>query len=103
MKNIFVTLSILSCVFLGALEAAPQKKRVSKQLVAKNERQILLNNCAQINAVISERFIAGNAFNSSARRNAVKAGITDYLRSVGTSTALQLLKEFEANGFKDFI
>ncbi len=105
MKNIFIILSILSCVFISALEAVTPKKHVNKQLAAKDERQILLDNCWIIRSNIASKFsgMGSGALHSSGFKNAVKQEITNYLRSVGTSTALQLLKELEANGFKGFI
>lgn len=113
MKTFFVVLAVVSTAFIGNVEGVQQRSRVSemKQAIvmqavvqaANNERQALLNNCATIRAVISERFIAAGAANGSGHRNAVKAGITDYLNSVGTPAARQLLKELQANGFQGFI
>jgi hypothetical protein len=104
MKNIFVILAVLSCIFVSAVEAAPQKYRVSKKR-AVNEREILINNCHEIRANIAHQFagMGAGALQSSAYRNTVKRGITDYLNSVGTPTAHQLLSEIQANDFRDFL
>lgn len=108
MKNIFFILTIMSCVFSCHIEAAQQKnqkiRRNPTRLVASPyERKILIDNCYVIKSNIAEKFAGMGALNSSGYKLAVKQGITNYLNSVRTQTAMQLLQEYQANGFRDFL
>lgn len=101
MKNIFVLLVVLSCVSYGSIEGIQQKNRVRTQVNVQSERQLLLNRCHEIRARVNERF--ASAYHSSGRINSIKMEITNYLNSVRTITARQLLSELQANDFRDFI
>ena len=110
MKHIIILLTFVSCAFIGNVEGVQQKNRVSaiKQAVAQaaqNERQILLENCNIIRAHIANQFagMGAGAQKGNGCKNAIKQEITNYLNSVGTATARQLLTELQANGFQGFI
>lgn len=108
MKNIFFILTITSCIFSCRMEAAQPKNRkvirnATRMVASPYERKILIDNCYVIKSNIAEKFAGMGALNSSGYKLAVKQGITNYLNSVGTQTAMQLLQEYQANGFRDFI
>ena len=126
MKVFFAIFAILSCVFIGNVEGAQKKShkknRITAQAinqttaqvnqataqVSQNEREILLQNCHTIKANVVNQFgsyggTGAGAFKSSAFVNAVKQGITNYLNSIRTPTAIQLLNELQASGFRDFV
>ncbi len=98
-----VLLTVVSCVFASPVEAGPQRNLLRKQLFAENERQLLLNNCNVISGMLTEVFATSGQHRGTGRENVIKAGITNYLNSVGTATARQLLREVQANGFKQFL
>lgn len=62
------------------------------------ERQILENKCGWIIAEINEYF--RNAYQSSGRRNTVRDAITQYLTSIGTPVAMELLRDYERRGWE---
>ena len=109
MKTVFLAISFTCGIFISNVDAHQQVDQTLCHLVSQNERQILIQNCHQIRAHIAEYFaslgggMGGGLLSSSGFQNAVKQEITNYLRSIRTSTALQLLNEFQANGFRDFI
>ena len=63
------------------------------------EEQLLARQCAAIRANVNASFSSRGARNSSGCQNMRREAITDYLLSVGTPTALELLQEFEQHGF----
>lgn len=103
MKTFFFVAIIASGLFVDHVEGCQQADQASCQLVSHNERQILLQNCHQIRTQVAQYFIYIGAYRSSGCQNAIKQEITNYLQSVRTPEALQLLNEFQANGFRNFI
>jgi hypothetical protein len=70
-----------------------------QQTMNSSERQYLIEQCHLIRAQVAEIYGVRN----SAFILGTRSGITRYLRSVGTFTAMSLLAEIEANNFKDFL
>ncbi len=104
----FLAVIVTTGFFVGNVDGSQQAGQFC-QLISQSERQILIQNCYQIRAQIAEYFCGlggahgGGLGSSSGFKNAVKQEITNYLHSIRTPTALQLLNEFQANGFRDFV
>jgi hypothetical protein len=105
MKTFFLAVTFTGGLFFANVEGHQQADSAYSQLVSQNERQILIQNCHQIRAQIASQFsgMGSGALHSSGFKNTVKHEITNYLQSVRTHTSLQLLNEFQANGFRDFM
>lgn len=103
MRNIFIAFVIIPCLLTGLVKASPQKVRLGAQAAMKSERELLIDECHIVAAIINEKHIAGGQFGSPGHKRAVKRGITQYLNSVATPQALKLLADLEAGNFKDFV
>jgi hypothetical protein len=103
MKNIYISLVITTCLLGGLIEASPKKAPLRAQRAMKSERELLIDECHIVAAVINEKFCSGGQWGSPGQKRAVKRGITLYLNSVGTPQARKLLAELEDNGFKGFV
>lgn len=103
MKTFFLAALIGSGLFVGHVEGHQQVDQASCQLVTQSERQILIQNCHIIRTRVAQYFISLNqSLQSTGFQHTVKQEITNYLHSVRTPAALQLLNEFQANDFRDF-
>jgi hypothetical protein len=106
MKTSFLAAAAISCSFVCNVEGHQHTVPTFCQLISQNERQILEQNCQLIRAQVAEYFASFTGpfvgYNSAFLLT-VKQEISNYLLSVGTPTALQLLKEFQANGFRSFV
>lgn len=107
MKTIFLTIIATSGLFVGHVEGYQQSILTSYRTTSQNEREILIQRCYEIQARVAAQFAGmgagGSGLSGSGYRNEVKFQITNYLQAVRTHTALQLLKEFQANNFRDFV
>ena len=104
MKIVFAVLAIISCIFIDSVEGAPLKGPQNQQLTQMN-RQALYRNCCRITRNVHRRFHSPEYKGSPYRgwQTMAKQEITDYLRSVGTAPARQLLHELEANNFRGLV
>jgi len=80
-------------------------KTNTQQANLQYEKEELLKNCQIIRSRIASQFsgMGMGATRGGGCIKAIKDAITNYLNSVGTPTAYQLLKELEQNNFKGFI
>ncbi len=103
MKNIIVILLLTICSTSNLSAENIQKKRPAARASTSmsKERQILERDCQLLIARINEYYTCMGGRRSSARDNAVRDNITQYLRSKGTPTAMQLLRTYEELGWKN--
>lgn len=106
MKAVSVALIAIFAFFVGQVEARQHtktKQATSQQLTFQDEGQLLIRNCQLIKAEIAECFAQAGAPNSSSCQSTIKYAISNYLQSVGTVAALQLLLELQASDFEGFV
>lgn len=100
MKIVFTIFAVASCIFINTAEGAHEKKLMNQQLIQMNH-QVLYENCCKISKNVFSRFHSPGykGFPYRSWQTVAKQEITNYLRSVGTVSARQLLGELEASNF----
>ena len=101
-----ITTGFVTSVFLA--DKVEARQSISSQASqpkhwTQDERQILQRYCSQISSRIMQQAAAQGGGWSSGYDAAIRQEITNYLLSVGTPTALQMIREYEANGFRGFV
>ena len=69
------------------------------KLANPQERQMLERNCQLMISMINEYFVGIGGLRSSARNNAVRDTITQYLTSNGSPVAMEMLRDYERRGW----
>ena len=107
MKQIFLLLAVVfsfSQILTTNLSAKqnPVSPKVRLQESSQQkEKARLLRNCQIIAARVNEYYAGMGAYSSSGRINELRASITQYLQSVGTPVARQLLSELNSRNFEN--
>jgi hypothetical protein len=99
MKRTLALVILASHVVTNPIECLqnkkPQTSHSANYYSEQQEREILLQNCR----ILASR---ARAQANGCRSHLIGLYITQYLQTVGTPTALQLLQELSANQFNDF-